>query len=61
MKFKTLKDTGYWYGVYQGTVRPLLLEMVESNDHEDVKWDNSLLDAFDYIVNKLFGPEEKAE
>lgn len=60
MKFKALADDAYWYGVYKSTVRPLLLEYVEST--EKIKWDDALLQAIDFVVDRLFGPEEeKAE
>lgn len=55
MKF--YKSTDYWYGVYMHAVRPVILEKVESTDRD---WDDKLLDAFDYIINRLIKPKDAA-
>lgn len=57
----TFKDKSYWYNCYRYAVYPLLLEKVRSNDAENIKWDNALLDAFDTIAEKLFAPDEADE
>lgn len=55
MKFKVFRNSEYWYGVYKSSVRPVLLEYVESTEEE--KWDDALLQAFDFIAERLLAPE----
>lgn len=54
MKFDVFKSRSYWHGFYKQTVRPVLLEYVEST--EEIKWDDALLQAFDFIAERLLGP-----
>ena len=49
----------YWYGVYKTAVYPLLLDYVQST--EKVKWDDHLLEAIDFVVERLFGPDEEPD
>lgn len=56
MKFYKSKD--YWYGVWQSTARPFVAEKVASTDK---KWDDHLLEAFDYIFERLCGPDEEQD
>jgi len=53
---KIFKDSGYWYGVYQSAIYPVLKEYVD--DTENNKWDDALLEAIDYVVDKIFGPDD---
>lgn len=55
---KTLKSKEYWYNTYKNTIYPLLKEKVESNDDKDIKWDNAVLDAIDFVVEKILGPDK---
>ncbi len=56
MKFYKSKE--YWYGVYQSTLRPFVAEKVASSD---AKWDDHLLEAFDYIFERLCGPDKEQD
>lgn len=56
---KIFKSKDYWYGVYKNTILPVLRERVESNDDQDIKWDNAVLDAVDFLVQRFFGPSKK--
>lgn len=53
---KILKRKSYWYGVYKHSVYPVLLEYVQ--DTENKKWDDALLEAIDFVVETLLGPDD---
>ena len=53
---KLLKDKKYLWGVYKSTVYPVLLEYVQ--DTKEVKWDDALLEAINFVAERLLKPED---